>query len=325
MKYKLNKYVLGIIAFTFLMSSCDNDDVIPTLQPVNQDILTFSSEQDFQNTLQKVSAMKSEERTAWEKSKGFKSFGTICDKVYKGIDPTKFKSLQQVKDTVLALNAYLEIKQNKDGDYYVDPKDKLNPTRYLMNNDKLYIIKDSVYKQFENGILAMKISNIEKLKQIKSIDNLKTDNTVTVRNKVLRLEYNGYGDIESMEQWGIKTVNGQKYAIQVILSVTQTQVAWMSSYRNVRFSFHNYKWTAWVYWGDYLSHTNMIVSSTTSDSDYKHIGDTYNEVNDAYEVSHSYSISAPVESNDIFPCFLSYHVGASNGRGCSVSEDYSQP
>jgi len=93
-----NIFTIAIIAIIFVLSSCEKDEVAQS-QPqasTTKDILTFATQEDFDKTLAKVNAMTKEERLAWEKEQGFKSFGTMCDEFYETIDPSSFKSLEEV-------------------------------------------------------------------------------------------------------------------------------------------------------------------------------------------------------------------------------------
>ena len=327
MKIKLTKALIAILSVTFALTSCSKtSDELASVASTKQDILTFKTVEEFNTTVQKVNSMKPEERSAWEKSKGFKSFGTICDEVYNRIDPTKFKSLQEVKDTVAALNVYLEMGQNKDGKFYVDPKENSNPNRNLINIDKMYIIKDSVFKQFDNGIVAASISNIEKLKQMKSIEVAKTDCSVSIRQKTITYGYASGNYLNYFEQWG---VNGN-YAIRIRLNTYLIQ-----GLRQHDYTFNNYKWTLWTYWGDYLSHTSSNLHTTTSDDYVIDPGNPYSAIGHrpsmgAYYCTNDYAVTCTFQyitpsliSNT--PYYTHIDVYASNGQSCVINETYNRP
>jgi hypothetical protein len=320
MKIKLTKYIFAVLAITFALTSCSkNEDALATVASNKQDILTFKTVDEFNTTVQKVNSMKPEERIAWENSKGFKSFGTICDEVYKGIDPTKFKSLQQVKDTVSKLSAYLEIGQNEEGKYYVDPKSCYYPACKIMNADRMYIIKDSVYKQFDSGCISTEISNIQYLKSLKDID---FQTKSIINNRLLKV-ISSNGSEWNKEWWGYNTVSGQKYALKVRLS-TQFSNRYIPSIplRLVSYNFNNYKWTLWIYWGDYLSNTHTDITGITTDNTLE--GDKNFLFNYDY-----YAVWDSKTTYDQFPYnyslnsyFKSYNVYVENGRVCVVDQEY---
>lgn len=320
MKIKFTKCALAILAITFALTSCSNtSDELSSAASTKKDILTFKTVEEFNTTVQKVNTMKPEERNAWEKSQGFKSFGTICDEVYMRIDPTKFKSLQDVKDTVSLLNDYLEMGQNKDGKYYVDPKSCYYPTCKIMNADRMYIINDSVYKQFDSGCISTEIYNIQILKRLKDED---FQNESIISNKLFKV-ISSNGTEWNKEWWGYNTVSGQKYALKVRLS-TQFSNSYIPSLplRLVSYNFNNYKWTLWTYWGDYKSNTHTDITGTTTDNTLE--GDRNFVFNYDY-----YAVWDGKTTWDQFPYnyslnsyFKNYNVYVENGRVCVVDQEY---
>ena len=323
MKIKLIKALIAILSVSFALTSCSKtSDELASVASTKQDILTFKTAEEFNTTVQKVNSMKPEERSAWEKSKGFKSFGTICDEVYKGIDPTKFKSLQEVKDTVNALSEYLEMNQNADGQYYVDLKECSNNARYLLNKDKMYIIGTTAYKSLGEELISNNVCNIEKLKSMNSL-NL-TDNVAKqgVKASIPAGRF-AYQDI-----WGASvTVSGQKYVMRVVLETKPYNY----QKREDRYTFYNYKWTLWTYWGDYLSHTTSnIITITISDPSAYQISQgiqaysfrsTYNQ-NDEYYVTKTLYSRMNETAENLSTYYLYYNIDAGNWQGAKVQATY---
>lgn len=323
MKIKLTKYVLAVLAITFALTSCSkSSDELASVASSKQDILSFKTVDEFNTTVQKVNSMKPEDRIAWENSKGFKSFGTICDEVYNGIDPTKFKSLQEVKDTVNALSDYLEMNQNAEGQYYVDLKECSNNARYLLNKDKMYIIGTTAYKSIGEELISDNVCNIEKLKTMNS-SNL-TDNAAKQRVKASIPA----GRFAYQDLWGASvTVSGQKYVMRVVLETKPYD----SQTRLDRYTFYNYKWTLWTYWGDYLSHTTSnIITITVSDLSAWQISQgiqaysfrsTYNQ-NDEYYVTRTLYSRTTESAAGLSTYYLYYNIDAGNWQGAKVEVTY---
>ena len=324
MKIKLTKALIAILSVTFALTSCSKtSDELASVASTKQDILTFKTVEEFNTTVQKVNSMKPEERIAWEKSKGFKSFGTICDEVYRRIDPTKFKSLQEVKDTVNALSDYLEMGKNKDGKYYVDPKEYSNPAHYLMNVDKMYIIGTTVFKKFDNTLVSDNICNLEKLRMMNT--NITSSNIV--KQKVSSPPFPG--SINYADLWGNElTVSGQKYVMRVILETNGPTAS--DSRRQDKYSFYNYKWTLWIYWGDYLSHTTSHIITRTIGyviPEWVAQGKTSNIKRATYDNNDDYYVTRTLyaytnENGAYPPYYLYYKIDVSNGRGCSLKAEY---
>lgn len=154
MKNNLKIYFLGILAFTFALTSCDkNEDAISEIQKSPKtDILTFATQEDFDKTLVKVNSMTKEERLAWEKEQGFKSFGTICDEFYETIKPESFKSVEEIKAFVTKNSDKIEFYTSSDGETYCVTKDFLSPERYLTNENQTCKINNKVIVYSSNEI-----------------------------------------------------------------------------------------------------------------------------------------------------------------------------
>ena len=64
------KKVIFIFAIILTaLTSCEKEEIIvsETSKPQNKEILTFATQEEFEETLAKVNAMSKEERLAWEK------------------------------------------------------------------------------------------------------------------------------------------------------------------------------------------------------------------------------------------------------------------
>lgn len=301
------------------MTSCDkNETPITVLENAKQDILTFNTNEEFTAALSKVNAMNNTERLTWEKSKGFKSFGTICNEVYQSIDPTKFKNLQEVKDTVAALSNFLEINQNQNGELYVDTKECINPARYLMNEDKMYIIGTKVFKQFDKKLVSENICNVEKLRNMKACDVSDKSEVSKVKQRLLPSGYITGGDL-----WGpSKIVSGQKYVIRVVID-TQSDGNFPSSLRRDRYSFYNYKWTLWIYWGDYLTTaTSHIITRTAGYDNFNYSPSAIHRAtydNSEHYVKRTYYATC-LDYRESF--YLYYKINVTNSKGCILNAEY---
>ena len=188
MKYKLNKYFLGILAISLLLSGCNkNEDQLATIISNKQNILTFMNSDEFYSTVNKVNKMNFEERNAWEKTKGFNSFGTICDEKMQKVNPEQFKSIEELKTFVASNSEYIQLYTNPNGDIYYVTQDFKNPERYMMNNDKMYIIGTTVFKQFNDVIVTTDIANEEALRLAKNINSLSSNPIFKVRNSMSKI------------------------------------------------------------------------------------------------------------------------------------------
>ncbi len=107
---KFNIKFISILLLSVFLYSCETDEVQSTASSTStkQDILTFKTVDEFNETLAKVNAMTKTERKAWENERGFKSFGTICEEFYNSINFDDFSTIAQIKE-LDPQNLYLNI------------------------------------------------------------------------------------------------------------------------------------------------------------------------------------------------------------------------
>jgi hypothetical protein len=260
--------------------------------------------------------MKPEERVAWEKSKGFKSFGTISESLYINTKPENFKSKAELNEFLAQNSNYFEVKTDSYGNRYVDLVEHSNDYRYLMNEDKMFIIKDNVYKCVNNKLISDKLINIAKVK-----NEVINDNSLFKTKNAISSVYENNLDIWATEV----TVSGQKYNSKVCLqTLNRVNPSTGFPQRMDRITFYNYKWTLWVYWGDYSTYTTLTGSTTTRNMNldnepvygtYQHAGT--NAYLSKYVYGDIYANSDAVQSY-----YLHYDFNFSNAKGVSLSRTY---
>lgn len=239
----MTKKIITIVitSIIFVFSSCDKEDVIMN-NPValeTKDILTFSTQEDFDNTLAKVNAMTKEERIAWEEKQGFKSYGTISDEFYESIEFESIKSIFQLKsmDIDSLLNIY-----TCEGETIIEPKEIDANERFLMNKNKMYIVSTMVFKIVDSKQVSTHITQIDALNEINSYnDFLSHPELIAQSKKNTSLKAKNIEDIDNeVTSW-----NGV-YMTKVNL---QTENYWASfptrTLIEVEFTIKNYK-KAWI-------------------------------------------------------------------------------
>lgn len=307
-------YILTIALIVF--TSCDKNEEILTDEStkLKQEILSFKTTTEYQQTLKKVSRMTDSERKNWENSLGFRSFGTICDEIYSNINPEQFKSFDDLKVELNAKNKYIELNQNNDGDYYADPKELGNNERFLMNEDKMFIVGDKVYRKLNNMLISDLIINISKVKSIKD----------TVLANSLRKVSPPAGKKNEVDEWSEDSKSdGQTYKMRVRL--TTELVVGQGFSRKDTYTFNNYKKVMWLYWGDYLSHTNSdIKTQTRGEFDTtqlpKYLSSGFYS-NYEYDVFESYYLWK-IDCGNNNPYYQYYKIVCSNARNCSINKTY---
>ncbi len=156
-KYKLNfktiemKKIFCLITMiaVIIFTACEKEDLINHNTKEHVGIPCFQSIDEFNEVLAKIPAMSKPERLKWEKSKDFKSFGTISDEFYESVDPYRFKTMKEVKEFVSLNNDKIDLFTLSDGEMYCTSKDYENPKRYLINENREYIIGTQVFKDEE--------------------------------------------------------------------------------------------------------------------------------------------------------------------------------
>lgn len=331
MKIKLTKYILAVLAITFALTSCSkNEDALATIASNKQEILSFKNSEEFLATLNKVDSMKSEERTVWEKSKGFKSFGSICDDFYASIDADKFKSKEEALSFISANSQYIQILNHSDSSKCCVTKEFSNPTRYLMNANEMYIIGSTAYKQFDEGCISTDIANISVLKMAKDINSLKSNPAFVVQNTSNKApiqkstNYNGVGN--SFFDWDNKTTYAT-FRIEIYLdtkdgSIIINGITWTT--RNTSCIIKNYKQSAGIFWSIQRYTTYNVNLWTAELNNASPVNYPYTRTN---QIIDTYSVPWPPYQRVtglqlLFPYFNSVTYSANNDEGCKVGHTY---
>lgn len=325
MKNKLTKYVLGILAITFVMTSCSkNEDALATVQSNKQEILTFKTVEDFNTTLSKVVAMSDSERKSWEKEQGFKSFGTTCDEFYETIVPEKFKNRTEIENFISLNKDKIQFYDNSNGDIYCVTQYFKSSERYIMNQDKMYIVGNKAYKYFDEEMVSTNISNIDVLRKAKSSAEINSNILFMSKRFIQKApiqkatQYEGhYYDKWDDNKWGTNT-----YRIHVFFDVfnyfelTEFDAP---KHRLAYYKVMNFSLSLGIWWGKTLT-TTINVNAETYD-DWSGIWLNYNggKTNEAVR-SHQENFGRPLTIDDTQPYFYSLGYTASNEKGCSVTD-----
>lgn len=151
----------------FALVSCDKEEVAITdsSKVTEKEILTFATQEEFEQTLAKVNAMTKEDRLLWEKEQGFKSFGTICDEYYESLNPNDYKTVEELK---LKLNNEFTRLYEEEGNYFIEPMLLSDGRRFLIGERKTVIVAEKALKVFDEGEIITSKNNIELLMNQKS-------------------------------------------------------------------------------------------------------------------------------------------------------------
>lgn len=229
MKTKLTKLIICIFAITFAITGCSKDeDIISASANNKQDILTFATIAEFNETLQKVNSMNSAERMAWEKERNFKSFGTICNEFYKTIDYESFTSISEVKSFVANNSEKIKLCKNIDGELSCVTQEFDNPERYVMNENWMYIIGNKAYRVFpENKKVSCDLESISELASVKDFSEITKSvcNFFEITERLNAKSSTNSGD-QYFERTEKKSIGSKNY--QTIVRIEAVTLFWSS-------------------------------------------------------------------------------------------------
>jgi len=99
---------------------------------------------------------------------GFVSFGELADMAYDEVAQYQddYKSIEEVKAAIANHSDYLQLIQDEDGEYSVETKLYRSATRYIVNEDKMYQVKDTLVKTLENYTVLTPENNYSELLKI---------------------------------------------------------------------------------------------------------------------------------------------------------------
>ncbi len=277
MKFRTLKYTFSALMIIFALISCEKDD-IAIMEPqsaIKQDILSFATQEDFDKTLAKVNSMTKEERLAWEKEQGFKSFGTICDEFYATVDPTSFKSVEEVKAFVAKNTDKIDFYTSSDGETYCEPKDYNGLYRNISGTNEIFIIGNKVYKVIENNLVSTSLERIDELKRCNAISTVKNNPAFEIqstRSKISKVT--NVIDNSAYKEGTIK-IGSDNYKLKLYLRTTsyrdlsdqRNQSPYLSfyyGYRRTEYRHINYARWMMIWW---VKRYNSYMSGTISTSD----------------------------------------------------------
>ncbi len=165
----MKKFLFMTVSLSTILvfNACNKDDLNLSN---DKEILTFNSVDDFNEELGKVLNMSTDELWDYEKSKGYKSYGRKCEEIYQSVDFDSFKAQDEIFDFVAENSDYLELVTDQNGDVYLETKLCNNEYRYIVDENKMFVLNDRVYKVFNEGKISTKIENREALLSIKVFD-----------------------------------------------------------------------------------------------------------------------------------------------------------
>ena len=300
-----------IVSLIVVFNSCSKDSDLTIENTQKQNILIFKTFEEYKTVLDEVGNLKENERIAWEKTKGFKSFGSICDDFFYSVNFDTIKSLE-VLEALDPEKKFLKIFKEA-GELIIEPQELNSHERYIVNEDKMFIAESKTFKLLESKLVSTDIKYFEDLKNLKSIEEALLNTKFTVISNVLPKEKSVMIEDHTFE------ASNADYKIKVWI---QTENYWnftsdFDTYRQVEFTIHNYKYGILGWYSKKLE-TDYTIDLITFDDNAP---DVYLELHSS-STNHDFSSYGKgyetfVESgwtNRFDPIFSSYYIYAGNGH-----------
>ncbi len=129
-------------------------------------ILKFESGEALNSTMNSVINKSAREFLEWESRMGFESFFTKSERIYDNVAAKEYNSIEGIKDEVEKYSRYIQLLGSENGEYTVECQLYNNPFKYIVNDDRLFILNKVAYKVLDAEIVIADIVNIDALKEI---------------------------------------------------------------------------------------------------------------------------------------------------------------
>ena len=178
MKKLINNILAVVIAIGFI--ACDKSDVIVINESVPQNvpknIMRFDSSESLLMAIERsleMAALPAEMRLKrGNTSDEFVSFGELADMAYEEVAllQDEYQSLDEVRAAIAVYPDYLQLVDLGDGEYAVETKLYESATRYIINEEKMYQVEETLVKTLEEATIFTGVEKYGLLVNINDID-----------------------------------------------------------------------------------------------------------------------------------------------------------
>ncbi|MDR1544886.1 MAG: hypothetical protein LBS50_10905 [Prevotellaceae bacterium] len=215
------------------MSACNKAEVVqnaPVKQkasyaPASSSIRVFDTFDELSKEVDKTLSMSFDELCAYETANGFNSFGKLADLEYQQVAKNEddYKSVAEVESVISLHSEYLQLVEDKTG-ISCETRLYLSPFRYIVNNDKIYQVNDTLVKILEHTTIFTNVNNYKDLLDIneENIENYKDKPSFLVVEKGDRWPYIP-NVINHLGKWrdfvDIQNINRRDHKLYVIIYI----------------------------------------------------------------------------------------------------------
>ncbi len=162
MAINLNK--ITFIIFLILFNSCTKEQSEQNVDVfLGNNMLVFKTAEEYYAAVEKTIKLNYDELKDWEETQGFKSYGRTCEEIYFSIKPDQLNTIDDIHDVVRKYSSFLTLVKDENNEYVLEHFLFNNPLRYIINNNKMFQVKDIVYKVFETFYVYTNYENINEL------------------------------------------------------------------------------------------------------------------------------------------------------------------
>lgn len=171
MKYKIN--IIIVILGLFFFNSCNDDQIItvPDKMEVDNGLKSFENYDELYEELETVNNLTIDELIDYEDAQDFNSFGKISDLLYFEFLEDSTATFSEVLEFIKLHPKYVELVIESDTSFVPTYETSL---RYIMNDDRMFKVQDTLFKVFNSGIVSTLYENYDELLHLedKDLNNL---------------------------------------------------------------------------------------------------------------------------------------------------------
>ncbi|MCF8371018.1 MAG: hypothetical protein K9H64_05300 [Bacteroidales bacterium] len=182
-----NTYLLFVVSIIILLAvsvtSCKKDilkpnentnmipegeNIVPNIGHLKvagvNGILVFDNADDLLSTIESVNNMDYNDLVDFETSMGYSSWAIICTDYYDMVDTASIlNDSTMIFDHVDTYSDYLVLVREADSSYTYETRFIGLPQYEIMNQDRLFIVNDTLYKVYDSGFLLTTMDNYNEI------------------------------------------------------------------------------------------------------------------------------------------------------------------
>lgn len=142
------------------------------LKNSNISIPTYQNFDELNRKMKDLEEMSEDERRTFENSNSFISLLTQVYVVYEGIDMETLEHKRDLEMYVLQNSEYIDLRDDGEGEFDYHPYYSDNPYSIIANVERLFVVGNSCFKVFDDGLVVANLENINVLRSLNQIITL---------------------------------------------------------------------------------------------------------------------------------------------------------